>query len=326
MVLSHAADLQLEGSSYAGILITAILYGFNLGAYHLSTYALLARASIARFQRIFYILFGGIMLLLNTIFFLSTPLFGQMMWINHRNMYPGGPVQYYGLWINSSSFMILGNTAQTVSMALSDGLLIYRCYVVFGSRLYIVALPALCAFGTFALSTTSIAGAKIQNHNHILGKITSAGIVLNTTTNIMVTVMISYKILSVLYRVRRTAEVDPQLTRTYTNIVAILVESAAPCAILGILASVLELTFSYGKVGYWMEAVFMIWMGSVALFPQLIIFRIAYGTSWTRLTSEKLTHTGETLVFATPRTRLDDSSMSGLQSSGDATYEMTKYA
>jgi hypothetical protein len=54
-----------------------------------------------------------------------------------------------------------------------------------------------------------------------------------TLTNVTATAVISFRILTVFYSVRKS--VDPERARTYTSVVAILVESAAPCAILGII-------------------------------------------------------------------------------------------
>jgi hypothetical protein len=58
----------------------------------------------------------------------------------------------------------------------------------------------------------------------------------------MITAMISFKILSVSRMLKKSTTthsvMEPAHARTYTNIVVILVESAAPCAILGIITCV----------------------------------------------------------------------------------------
>jgi hypothetical protein len=88
-------------------------------------------------------------------------------------------------------------------------------------------------------------------------RLSAMGIALTTLTNIMVTAMISFKILSMNRRVKDHVEIYE--TRKYTTVVAILVESAAPCAILGIFISIIfPLTTTP-----WFTAVFLVWSMTV---------------------------------------------------------------
>jgi hypothetical protein len=66
-------------------------------------------------------------------------------------------------------------------------------------------------------------------------KLNISAIVLDTAVNVMITTMISIRILSI-YRMTDKDTIPIQLyARKHLNVVAMLVESAAPCAILGIL-------------------------------------------------------------------------------------------
>jgi hypothetical protein len=68
--------------------------------------------------------------------------------------------------------------------------------------------------------------------------ITAAEIALDTAVNIMVTAMISIKILWVSRIVGRSINARKSGAKAYTSIVAIIMESAAPCAVHGILTCV----------------------------------------------------------------------------------------
>ena len=70
----------------------------------------------------FYVIYGFILLILNTFAIAANQLMGQFMWIEYRN-FPGGPFSYYlensTLWIN-----ILGTAACIVGNYLNDALLV----------------------------------------------------------------------------------------------------------------------------------------------------------------------------------------------------------
>ena len=69
-----------------------------------------------------YIVIGGLMVVLYAFAFSSDALYGQLMWIEHRD-FPGGPVAYF--IANSSIWdQDLGTTAAMVTNWLGDGLLV----------------------------------------------------------------------------------------------------------------------------------------------------------------------------------------------------------
>jgi hypothetical protein len=70
----------------------------------------------------------------------------------------------------------------------------------------------------------------------------ATSITLTTAVNVMVISMISFRILRILHKVRKSTN---KMRRTYINVIAILVESAAPGAILGIISISLLLTGSF---------------------------------------------------------------------------------
>jgi len=71
----------------------------------------------------FYMIYGGILLALNTFQVALDALWGQFMWIDHRN-YPSSPLRYYGasqgVWWN-----IIGFGASAMVNILGNGLLVH---------------------------------------------------------------------------------------------------------------------------------------------------------------------------------------------------------
>lgn len=117
--------------------------------------------------------------------------------------------------------------------------------------------------------------------------------------------MISFKIMSVSRLLSKSINSASAYSKIYKNVVAILLESAAPCAVLGILTCIeFFVPTSNPTTAAFVSssnAIILTWGMSLVLFPQLIIYRVASGSAWTERTSENLTQATGSLAFA-PRT------------------------
>jgi hypothetical protein len=80
-------------------------------------------------------------------------------------------------------------------------------------------------------------------------EIGAAGITINTVVSVMITTMISGKILSVSRKLNSfdVFELQASGSRTYTGVVTILVESAGPSAMLGIILCIILFISSTGN-------------------------------------------------------------------------------
>lgn len=87
-----------------------------------AVYCICHRPSSYRKSQIFYIVHGGILLALITIQVAIDAMWGQFMWIDHRND-PGGPLKFLADSHSSWSF-ILAFAAGAAANILSDGLLV----------------------------------------------------------------------------------------------------------------------------------------------------------------------------------------------------------
>jgi hypothetical protein len=111
-----------------------------------------------------------------------------------------------------------------------------------------------------SLSVDPANPAELKSKVALLNKLQSAGVSLATFTNVAATTVISFRILTVFYSVRNS--IDRQRAKTYTGVVAILVESAAPCAILGIVYAVC-LPQPSSNIDVWNDGLFFIWSASL---------------------------------------------------------------
>ncbi|TFY83148.1 hypothetical protein EWM64_g865 [Hericium alpestre] len=312
-----STDTVIERSYYIGLILGAMLYGLELYIFFQSIYCLLTRSS-RRQHTLFYIAYSVIMLLLLTIAVATDSVLGQLMWIEHRDI-PGGPPAYLQQSL-TTWWQTLGSTADLASNVLGDGLLLYRCYMVWGSRLSIVALPFLVYLGSFVLSIFTIIESVSPGSNIVKGATISFEVpymALSVGLNIIVTLLISSRLFMMRRQIAKV--MAPELANTYTNIIAILVESAAPLAIAGILAIIFiqrESPVLYTFVQLW---------GAVCvLSPQFIILRVAMGEAWSRETISRFSRLSGPPVFAPNISGTVDSSQTHIARNAERRTESEK--
>jgi len=147
-----------------------------------------------------------------------------------------------------------------------------------------MAFPVLLYLGSVAMGITTTIQSGLPNGDFFEGTTVNFGIpwiVLTIVFNILVTLMISVRLLGMHRKVNRI--VGKEVTRRYTGLLAILVESALPFTLLGIgyLATYIrEVPESLAFAD--------IWGCFVALSPQAIILRVAMGGAWTKETFNRL--------------------------------------
>jgi hypothetical protein len=94
----------------------------------------------------------------------------------------------------------------------------------------------------------------------LANKLNAVAITISVATNAMTTAMISKRILSVSGNVRKLVD---NYSQRYTNVVTILVESAAPCATLGVLISI---PLFMNTAVDWITGVFLPWSSLMVSF------------------------------------------------------------
>jgi len=215
---------------------------------------------------------------------------GQLMWIQHRDD-PGGPYAYFVASANSW-FETLGTATDIVANIMSDALLVYRCYVIWSRSLWILVPLGLLYLASITFSLLTTLQSALLN-NTVLANATDfyiPWISLTSGLNVIVTGLIVFRILAFSRQVRGTMPGGAH--RVYTSAAAILIESALPFSILGIVFAV-----ESAKNEPPQEALAFIWGTFFALSPQLIILRVAMGRAWSDNTEKKLT---SSMAFKNP--------------------------
>ncbi|KAJ2936318.1 hypothetical protein H1R20_g779, partial [Candolleomyces eurysporus] len=133
---------------------------------------------------------------------------------------------YFDMWAQQVSLAVTGCV-----ILIADALLIYRLYMIYIEHWWVTILPALTSVAAVVLFFVG---------NYVQGGAASgpASTALTVTTTVIITSLISFRLL----RARRSlSKLLPSADmHLYTGVVAILIESALPLSVFGILAAVMQ--------------------------------------------------------------------------------------
>ncbi|KJA25159.1 hypothetical protein HYPSUDRAFT_38125 [Hypholoma sublateritium FD-334 SS-4] len=273
-----SAELAIERSLYVGNALGAILYGVQLTLCCQSVYFLCKGAPASRKRNISLIVYSLILALFVAIGLAANFVFGQLTWIDRRNV-PGGPAEFFGENVNSW-YNTFGTSGGYAGIFLGDALMLYRCYTITGCNLWLTIPPAILFLGSTALGIVSIIASAAPNAFLLEGRPAQFGTAwtsLSVGFNIIVTIIICVKLYLAYRRLRAIA--SPEYADIYTGAAAILIESAFPYAFFGIIFSIL-----YGLNNVSSLAFAIVWIAFTGISPQLIILRVARGTAWSKNT------------------------------------------
>ncbi|OCH85531.1 hypothetical protein OBBRIDRAFT_762823 [Obba rivulosa] len=273
------SDGLFQNSYYICINVNDILYGVELVLYYLSMRQLLkpARDQRTRSDK-FFMFFSTALLLLTTVNIATEAVFGEEMWIVNAN-FPGGADAYLGA--NASVwYQTMGTTSFVALNLLADGLMLYRCFVIWND-IRIVVIPFIVWLATWALGIIELYASGAPGADFFVGKAVQLGLAyysMSIGLNILLTALICFRIVRYAHRIQPC--LGSTIARTYTGAASIIIESALPYALAGI---------AY-IVAYGMNSGISILMGAfysnfACISPQLIILRVTSGRAWTRETA-----------------------------------------
>ncbi|KAJ2915214.1 hypothetical protein MD484_g5194, partial [Candolleomyces efflorescens] len=208
---------------------------------------------------------------------------------------PDGWIEMHGKyrewWVRFASMGTY--TAITV---IGDGLLVYRCYVVWSHCPWVLIPPILTYLASTAVGIATVAIPESTGNPNL--NLEGAWAFLVVCTNLMVTGLISFHLIQARRRLSkmlhasddefgaRSSSSHPRL-ECYTGVVAILIEAVLPLTIFGIVNAALVVTgpakdTTGAYVGYDVAInVFdYLFIAFSALSPHMIIFRVTTGRSW----------------------------------------------
>jgi len=274
-----SADIFLERTFMASGYLTGVGFGIQFVLYCMCTKALWKRDPRTPFTN-FLMVYIFILNAMNTIW-TGTSAYGlQLTFIDYRN-FPGGPLGFLGVEFSFTS-NVLSLAALIAGNVLADGLLLWRCYVIWsgalgGKTTIVMIVPALMLVGSiivscfFAISTVSPVGFFSQTTVNFGLPYFAVSLALN----IILTILIVVRMLS--QRNKGRLIFGEEYGNHYTSVSTIFIESAALYCLFAIL---LLITYALGN------PINQIWLGispaMQMLSTYLIIYRVVDGRAWTR--------------------------------------------
>ncbi|KAA1474018.1 hypothetical protein DENSPDRAFT_308400 [Dentipellis sp. KUC8613] len=290
-----SAEIALERALYVGNVIGIVLYGFQILMYSQSVTFLLAEGSGHRKMHRFFVAYGGVLLVLLSVIVVKNLVFGEEAWIERRAEMD--PAVFISDHTSTWWYNTLGSVAVVTINFMGDGLLLYRTYIIWGSRTRIILLPAIIFLAalTMAMAYTvnsSLPGSTPYTRRSVQFAI--AWVSLSASVNVILTSLISVRLLLMRNLVRSI--LPAQVGAKYISIAAIFVESALPLSLLSIGLIVVYAVGSPAEL-----AVAFVWAIFCATSPQLIILRVAMGLGWSKEVVSQVTHpVGSGIHFVAP--------------------------
>ncbi|TBU44171.1 hypothetical protein BD309DRAFT_1000670 [Dichomitus squalens] len=268
------ANAIFQNCFYVANMLNGILYGVELVLYAVSTSIMLNNKDErnTRSYRLFLLLSTGLLLMI-TVYVAVQALFGEEMWIIHAD-YPGGSAAYQAdhaaVWYET-----LGSVASVALNLISDGLLLYRCYVVWTDRRVLI-FPLSLYLITFGEYLKPLVSDVIPHSNfftgasqHVALSYATVVISLNFTLSSLICGRLLYHAHGVEHLLGR------DVAQKYTGAVALIVEAALPYTLFGI-AYVITLGLHSPTTILFMSLYVMF----TCISPQLIIIRVVLGRSF----------------------------------------------
>ncbi|KAJ2936310.1 hypothetical protein H1R20_g780, partial [Candolleomyces eurysporus] len=182
------------------------------------------------------------------------------------------------------ALMITGTVTVVAIQWVGDGLLLYRAYIIWSDKLWVLVLPLLTYLATIIIGILQLI-PQVTKDPSGSPKFTSAWIYLSVAVNASITALISFRLLMARRYFSRVLPSGPQSTldlKLYRGVVAILVESAMPLSFSGIVfAAVYDPKNVEQQI---VKTTFLcLYFSFSALAPQMIIFRVTTGRSTSSL-------------------------------------------
>ncbi|KZT64310.1 hypothetical protein DAEQUDRAFT_698911 [Daedalea quercina L-15889] len=273
-----------EHAYYIGGQLATILYGAQLVLFFATLRTFRKKSDLHRRPSDrFFAIYSIVLMLLVTIDVATNAVWGEQMWITSRSQ-PGG-VEGFIATETSVWYETLSSTSVVALIFMSDALLIYRTFVLFASNIFIIIIPVLIYLAAFALAIIELVIAGEPNGNFFGTHAASFGVpyyALTIALNILLTLLIVLRLTGLARSVRDT--MGAPAARLYTGVAALMIESAAPYAAVGIMFLVpyargSELSIAFGQV----------WAKVTCIAPTLIIYRVLTRRAWDRDTVSAVT-------------------------------------
>lgn len=278
--------LLAEKGWLQGTVVSAVAYGIDVALYFMCFNLLFRQMNRTNYKKHLPLLtLITLVFILSTLFMAALANFTQLAFIQYRN-YPGGPNAFennmFGIPVDN-----LGNACGLISMILADGLVVWRCMVIYRGcmvPLWVVMLfPGLMYAASIVMGimwmlqvTTASPYFSLTHINYTVPYLS-----LSLALNIIITIIIVLRLLT--YRHRISKVLGSGYGAQYTSVAAMIIESAALYSTF----SVALLTLF--AIGNPISAAFIEALTQVQIIAMLlIVFRVAQGKGWSQDTYSRM--------------------------------------
>ncbi|CDO71834.1 hypothetical protein BN946_scf184939.g58 [Trametes cinnabarina] len=190
--------LTLDLSAVISTTLEGILYGFSVFMFGVTMYILKVNARrLDSGVNLKMVAMSCLLLVCSTAHMIIDIVRTCRGFVSERDTFPGGPVAFFAQ--PSESTFVAKNAVYTVQTVLGDGILIYRCYVVWQSWL-IIAFPLLLLVWIAVAGILCVHSAAVVPHGAGTVFLTDVGRWITAfysstlATNLIVTILLGYKI------------------------------------------------------------------------------------------------------------------------------------
>ncbi|KAI0649025.1 hypothetical protein C8Q79DRAFT_488197 [Trametes meyenii] len=280
-----ATDIWFEQSNLVGAVLGGVAYGAHVIICADCVYHIVPRKNCAKRKST---LRSGLLLVyvfalfaLGTINFAGNTRITQLMFIDNR-AYPGGPNAWFKANYNNVN-VTDGNAAYIIANFMADGLLLWRTYVVWDSLL-VVIFPLLVFLASTAMSILTLfqssrPDADLWSQTTVQFSVPYFSISIGL--NIMLTLLLVIRLLCMSSYIGRT--IGPAHGKTYISVAAMLLESATPYAVTGLIFII-----TYARNSNVQNLVLPVLSQVMCINPEIIIMRVAMGRAHDRSRSRPL--------------------------------------
>ncbi|KAN0082390.1 hypothetical protein V8E55_008185 [Tylopilus felleus] len=192
--MKRPTDIPLDKAELLGVMLESLLYGFSLLMFGATVWTLMFQRSSHRVNYKMLIV-ACFLLLISTTHLVIDFVRTMNGFILYRDTYPGGPIAYFAD-VSDWTF-VAENFVFTAQTLIGDGVVLYRCYVVWQSKLVMI-LPALlwCATAVTGIATPYTA-SKVTQEKVFGGRLSqwiAAYWITALVTNLVATLMLACRI------------------------------------------------------------------------------------------------------------------------------------
>ncbi|KAF8134193.1 hypothetical protein K438DRAFT_1883420 [Mycena galopus ATCC 62051] len=250
---------------FAGVAIEMFLYGFHLNMFIVALYTFASRTTAGRRVLLTFTWAMAVLGTTQMVLYLATSaIFLRLIKLGGTSSDVISSLSASQLGARLDSLSLTQNVVFTINNLVSDSLLFYRCYMIWGCRWKIVVAPGFLILSTF------IVGCVTTTFLPFTQKSQQAPYILAAVTNLVLVLLTAGRIWWI-RRYARRIETGNELTSRYSRAIAMIVESGA---IYGAFAILLIVTYPLTTPFAVLQAILR---QLINIVPTFIIVRVGLG-------------------------------------------------